>query len=330
MGNSQSHRDVIPETEPVWSLRNNGAVISTHQGYRNYQEDDYDMDSLDLHGEELRMYTVLDGHGGKGAVKHCKRTILLNIRQFLQYETEYTLEECLKQSFIKTEQNLTLLYQHSAPDLSELLIDSVPGLESEVQLPLTSETQLDIWPPPPLTSIIPKHFKVKKFDDGSGCCALVCLIQAKKMVLANCGDCRALLVYKDGSFIALIEEHRPTLPEEYERVLAAGLQVHGDRVNGELAVSRSIGDFKYKGASSLVEEQAVTCIPSISSIEIMDYMESLVLMSDGIYEGITMDQLVNYLHSPMTLEEQVKQIISHCIQPGGSSDNMTLMVIPLN
>jgi hypothetical protein len=123
------------------------------------------MDSLDLHGEELRMYTVLDGHGGKGAVTHCKRTILLNIRQFLQYETEYTLEECLKQSFIKTEQNLTLLYQHSAPDLSDLLIDSVPGLESEVQLPLTSETQLDIWPPPPLTSIIPKHFKVKKLDD---------------------------------------------------------------------------------------------------------------------------------------------------------------------
>ena len=51
--------------------------------------------------------------------------------------------------------------------------------------------------------------------------------------------------------MALSDDHKPDNAEEKERVLAAGGYVRecaGDvpRVNGELAVSRAVGDFVYK------------------------------------------------------------------------------------
>ena len=46
--------------------------------------------------------------------------------------------------------------------------------------------------------------------------------------------------------MALSDDHKPDNAEEKERVLAAGGEVKFGRVNGDLAVSRAVGDFVYK------------------------------------------------------------------------------------
>lgn len=60
--------------------------------------------------------------------------------------------------------------------------------------------------------------------------------------------CYILCVVWAVSFLLHFQDHKPNDPQEYARILAAGgfVRVHGvPRVNGNLALSRAIGD-KYE------------------------------------------------------------------------------------
>lgn len=69
---------------------------------------------------------------------------------------------------------------------------------------------------------------------------------------------------------------------EKARIQAAGGFVDFGRVNGNLALSRAIGDFEFKkGADLAPEQQIVTAYPDVMVHELSDDDEFLVLACDG-------------------------------------------------
>lgn len=69
---------------------------------------------------------------------------------------------------------------------------------------------------------------------------------------------------------------------EKARILAAGGFVDFGRVNGNLALSRAIGDFEFKKSAKLPpEQQIVTAYPDVVVHEITDDDEFLVVACDG-------------------------------------------------
>lgn len=92
---------------------------------------------------------------------------------------------------------------------------------------------------------------------------------------ANVGDSRAI-ASRNGQLEELSYDHKPSLPGELpcwcvrctysvsvaaekNRIYKAGGWVEFNRVNGNLALSRALGDFEFKNNSSLsAEEQMVT------------------------------------------------------------------------
>jgi protein phosphatase 1L len=56
--------------------------------------------------------------------------------------------------------------------------------------------------------------------------------------ISNLGDSCAHLLKQNGSLTKLTDDQTPSRSDEYERIVA--------RVDGSLAVSRAIGDLKYK------------------------------------------------------------------------------------
>jgi protein phosphatase 2C family protein 2/3 len=73
------------------------------------------------------------------------------------------------------------------------------------------------------------------------------------------------------------------LPGEKARIVAAGGFVDFGRVNGNLALSRALGDFEFKKSADLApEQQVVTANPDITEHEISDDDEFLVLACDGL------------------------------------------------
>ncbi len=63
-----------------------------------------------------------------------------------------------------------------------------------------------------------------------------------------------------GKVKPLSYDHKPTDETEMERIISAGGYVEFGRVNGNLALSRAIGDFEFKQSEDLpAEKQVVTC-----------------------------------------------------------------------
>lgn len=82
--------------------------------------------------------------------------------------------------------------------------------------------------------------------DAIGCTANVIMIDDhKRLIVANAGDSRCVLARR-GEAVALSFDHKPENEEEKERIEKAGSVILEGRVDGNLNLSRSLGDLKYK------------------------------------------------------------------------------------
>lgn len=76
------------------------------------------------------------------------------------------------------------------------------------------------------------------------------------------------MVGHNGGVSFATEDHKPTNATETERIEAAGGTVEFERVCGNLAVSRAVGDFTYKQSSDLpAARQQISAEPDMTVIE---------------------------------------------------------------
>ncbi|XP_022765112.1 protein phosphatase 2C 37-like [Durio zibethinus] len=119
--------------------------------------------------------------------------------------------------------------------------------------------------------------------DAVGSTAVVAVVTPDKIIVANCGDSRAVLC-RNGVALPLSDDHKPDRPDELVRIQEAGGRViywEGPRVLGVLAMSRAIGDNYLK--PFVIPEPEVT----ITEREGGD--ECLILASDGLWDVVTND-----------------------------------------
>ncbi|PPD85312.1 hypothetical protein GOBAR_DD17767 [Gossypium barbadense] len=117
-----------------------------------------------------------------------------------------------------------------------------------------------------------------------GSTAVVALVCSSHIVVANCGDSRAVLC-RGKEAMALSSDHKPSRDDEYVRIEASGgkvIQWNGHRVFGVLAMSRSIGDRYLK--PWIIPEPEVMFIPRAREDE------CLILASDGLWDVISNEE----------------------------------------
>lgn len=92
--------------------------------------------------------------------------------------------------------------------------------------------------------------------DGIGCTANVILFDKEEFCLyiANAGDSRCVLA-RSGQAIPLSFDHKPESDEERKRIEKAGSYITDGRVDGNLNLSRALGDLKYKQKKELTPEE---------------------------------------------------------------------------
>jgi len=175
-------------------------------------------------------------------------------------------------------------------------------------------------------------------EEVSGCTASVGILSAKKIWVGNAGDSRSVLGVK-GRAKPLSFDHKPQNEGEKARINAAGGFVDFGRVNGNLALSRAIGDFEFKKSAELApEQQIVTAFPDVTVHEITDDDEFLVVACDGIWDCQSSQSVIEFVRRGIVAKQELSKIcenmMDNCLasnsETGGvGCDNMTMIVIGL-
>ncbi|RWW01539.1 hypothetical protein GW17_00035417 [Ensete ventricosum] len=154
--------------------------------------------------------------------------------------------------------------------------------------------------------------------DHVGSTAVVAVVSPTRIVVANCGDSRAVLC-RNGAPIPLSSDHKPAgsdrcngsddvqilqpdREDELQRIEAAGGRViywDGARVLGVLAMSRAIGDSYLK--------PYVISEPEVTVLDREEGDECLILASDGLWDVVS--------------NETACDIARMCLQGGGGGDD---------
>lgn len=171
-------------------------------------------------------------------------------------------------------------------------------------------------------------------DEMGGSTAVCCLIKENKLYCANAGDSRAIACV-NGQAVALSLDHKPVLPVEMQRIHESGGWVENSRVNGSLALSRALGDFKFKQNKKVkAERQIVTAYPDVEIHPINEDWEFVLLASDGIWDVMTNDDVVRLclrrIEMGIPPEQICEELMTECLSPDllmAGTDNMTVVLI---
>jgi len=173
-------------------------------------------------------------------------------------------------------------------------------------------------------------------DELAGTTAVVVIIKHGKMYCGNCGDSRAVASVH-GEVEQLSFDHKPSNELETRRIIAAGGWVEFNRVNGNLALSRALGDFVFKkNDKKRAEEQIVTANPDIIEKPITPEHEFLLLACDGIWDVLTNQEVVDFVRNRIAQRMEpdtiCEELMTRCLAPdcqagGLGCDNMTVVLV---
>lgn len=173
----------------------------------------------------------------------------------------------------------------------------------------------------------------------SGTTATCILIKGDKLYVGNVGDSAAVLGTKSGTEpILLTEAHRAENEEEKSRIKSEGgmvvwyngkalelfisITLGSWRVNGQMALSRSIGD---EPLSCVVAE------PYLFETTLTSDHDFIVAASDGLWDVMTDKQVVEFVHNWKADQSKkhlnVSDALAEEAQRLDSQDNLTILVI---
>ncbi|KAL5068174.1 hypothetical protein RYX36_019061 [Vicia faba] len=178
----------------------------------------------------------------------------------------------------------------------------------------------------------------------SGSTATVVLVADDKFLVANIGDSKAFLCSenfqspKEAKVKELTRDHHPDREDERTRVEASGGQVLNwgglPRVNGQLAITRAIGDVLFKS-------YGVISVPEVTDWQPLTANDSyLVAASDGVFEKLSVQNVCDLLwevHRFRDMRSECTSSSSYSLADliidaafeKGSMDNMAAVVVPL-
>lgn len=316
-------------------------AASGMKGWRNSMEDCHTLCcNVSVQETELIdhfIFGVYDGHGGAFTALYAgekfvetlskreemKRYAALPVTGSKSREDVTGVEllrEALKAAFLDLDEKIAAIQQNRnglfSFDDGSLSMKTGP---KELRKNINGDIVL---PPPPS----------RRDFERSGSTSVVVVVTPSHLICANAGDSRAIL-RRNSKTLPLSFDHKPSNVPEQERIVAAGGYVKGRRVDGDLAVSRGLGDFSFKNLSELPrEKQKIIAQPDIVVYpRDKKHDEFMVLACDGVWDVASNEQCSNFIHDMIAEGEtdvglMCEETLDFCLEKN-SRDNMTIVMV---
>eukprot|EP00249_Psilotum_nudum_P022549 c28559_g1_i3 orf=1153-2712(-) len=273
----------------------------------------------------FHFFGVYDGHGGVKAARFCKDYLHLALAEEAQATInldslrsssamgswQVQWEKVMNDCFLRMDVGVGGAYPGRANQL-----EAADGLE---------------------------YYEEPTAPETVGSTAVVAVIGACHIIVANCGDSRAVLS-RGGRAVALSVDHKPDREDEMARIEGAGGKVicwNGCRVFGVLAMSRAIGDHYLK--------PYVIATPEVTCTQRSDDDECLILASDGLWDVLSNDEVCDVARRRLAFQrggrsvagtsslnsrreenaEATAALLTKMALAQGSNDNISVVVVDL-
>ncbi|KAI0305767.1 protein serine/threonine phosphatase 2C [Multifurca ochricompacta] len=327
--------------------------VLDEKGPRRTMEDahSYVFDYAGVHGQGF--FAVFDGHAGKEAADWCGKNFHEYLLLALQDNPEATVPDVYNQTFHKVDKSLSKISEDSQGKIHSgctavtafLRIEDADGRQSflkdvhdvesddsksangeatddqskksnqsRLKKALKQFSQSSRSPSSTPRSLSPSTGSLERVSQSRTGPPL-----RRVLYVANAGDARGVLC-RNGRALRLTYDHKGTDKQEAKRIMDSGGFVMSGRVNGVLAVTRSLGDSSMK--------EFVVGAPYTTETLLTEDDELLILACDGIWDVLD-DQaaceLVRAISDPQEAAKTLVQEATHRY----TNDNITVMVIRL-
>jgi serine/threonine protein phosphatase PrpC len=167
----------------------------------------------------------------------------------------------------------------------------------------------------------------------SGCAIAGVLVSREEALVFHAGDSRVVVFDTEtGEIVYETRDHKPTDAGEMQRICAAGGQVRDERVGGELALSRGLGDFHFKSSAELDwKDQQVTALPDCAVVPLAKSTHAILVYCDGVVERRTSNRpVVDAVCRALRAGEPDNRLVCRLLDEAfasGSTDNMSCVLI---
>ncbi|GAM28249.1 hypothetical protein SAMD00019534_114250, partial [Acytostelium subglobosum LB1] len=141
----------------------------------------------------------------------------------------------------------------------------------------------------------------------------------RQLYIANAGDARSVIC-QNGVAERLSKDHKGSDQEEIKRISEAGGFVVNNRVNGILAVTRSLGDHSMK--------EYVVGDPFLRSVQLDQTYTHLILACDGLWDVINDQEAIDLIINETEAQKMSDKLLYQALRKG-STDNISILVIIL-
>lgn len=170
-----------------------------------------------------------------------------------------------------------------------------------------------------------------------GTTATVTLVANNRLYLANVGDSRCVLAQLDRNYslkaIRISKDHKTKDPQEYQRVVSHGGIISGGRVYSQdhaINMTKALGDFDFKAPLNHADGDWIAADPFINSVVLKPQHDFLVLASDGLWNLMKDQQVVETVQKWRKLgfsAQEISQKLANQIISEPESDNVTIILL---
>ncbi|GMI92845.1 DNA-binding protein phosphatase 1 [Hibiscus trionum] len=163
---------------------------------------------------------------------------------------------------------------------------------------------------------------------ASGATALVALVLGRMLVVANAGDCRAVLCRR-GKAIEMSRDHKPMCNRERRRIEASGGSVYDGYLNGQLNVARALGDWHMEGMKG-ADGGPLSAEPELMTADLTEEDEFLIIGCDGLWDVFRSQNAVDFARRRLQEHNDPamcsKDLVDEALKRK-SGDNLTVIVV---
>ncbi|XP_040997309.1 probable protein phosphatase 2C 27 isoform X1 [Juglans microcarpa x Juglans regia] len=165
---------------------------------------------------------------------------------------------------------------------------------------------------------------------SSGTTALTAMIYGRSLLVANAGDCRAVLSRR-GIAIELSRDHRPCCTKERARIESLGGYIDDGYLNGQLGVTRALGNWHLEGMKGTGERVGpLSAEPELELVTLTQEDEFLIIGSDGLWDVFSSQNSVDFARRQLQEHNDVKLCCRQMVEEAlkrGAIDNLTAVMV---